>query len=165
MKIALVLSLFVFTSGAAFGIWDEGVRIPNICYDTVEGTQFCTNQNLGNVQVFVYNAGWCPPCNEEVSELSQIHKQFEGKAVTFASLSGEGFKHGTRPDKAFLEAWKKKHKIPFVVAGKYRDFGFEFEGPGSIPFTVIVDKKGNVAKKGFMSTNSIVSHVKRLLAE
>ena len=96
-------------------------EIAKICYDTVDNSQFCTTDHLGNVQVFIYNAGWCPPCNSEVHELSNSYKQFEGKAVTFASLSGEGFDHGTKPDKAFLEAWKAKHNIPFVVAGKYKD--------------------------------------------
>ncbi len=138
-------------------------EIAKICYDTVDNSQFCTTDHLGNVQVFIYNAGWCPPCNSEVHELSNSYKQFEGKAVTFASLSGEGFDHGTKPDKAFLEAWKAKHNIPFVVAGKYKDFGKAYGASGTIPFTVVVDQTGNIVAKGNMSPSSVVAKVKQLL--
>ena len=81
----------------------ESVELPKLCYDTVDSTEFCTTDNIGNVQVFIYNAGWCGPCNSEIQELSAKHAQFTGKKITFASLSGEGFQRGTKPDKVFLE--------------------------------------------------------------
>ncbi len=98
-----------------------------------------------------------------MGELALQHKQFEGKKVTFASLSGEGFKKSAKPDKTFLDAWKSKHKIPFVVAGAYKDFGKVFGPSGSIPFAVIVDTKGNVVKKGYIDATEIVSLVKKEL--
>lgn len=139
-------------------------ELTKICYDTVDGSQFCTTDNLGKVQVFIYNAGWCPPCNSEVSELSRNYNQFEGEPVVFASLSGEGFQHGSKPDQAFLKAWKAKHNIPFVVAGKYKDFGKTYGATGTIPFTAIVDGAGNIVAKGNMSPSSVVAKVKSLLA-
>ena len=137
--------------------------IPNVCYDTLEGTQFCTHDNVGKVQVYIYNAGWCGPCNSEMHELSQDTAQFEGKPVVFASLSGEGWSRGTKPNAVFMGEWKAKHGIPFVVAGKFRDFGKAFNSPGSIPFAVIVDKKGDVSKSGFLSANDITNRVRQLL--
>lgn len=158
MKLAKVLVCALFTLSAH-------AVIPEICYDTVDGDQFCTTDDAGKVQVFVYNAGWCPPCNTEVSQLSQMHEEFENQPVTFASLSGEGFTRGSQPNRAFLEAWQKKHKVPFVVAGKFKDFGKAFGAPGSIPFTVIVDKENNVSKKGHLSASQVVQHVRTLLAK
>ncbi len=140
----------------------SAASIPNICYDTLEGTQFCTTDNVGKVQVFVYNAGWCGPCNQEMAELADVYPQFEGQAI-FASLSGEGWSRGSKPNKTFLSEWKSRHSIPFVVAGKYRDFGKAFNSPGSIPFAVIVDKKGDVSKSGFMSASEISSRVRQLI--
>ena len=140
---------------------DEGIA--NICYDTVDGSQFCTAEHVGNVQVFIYNAGWCPPCNSEMAELSQAYSEFEGKSVTFASLSGEGFSHGSQPDKTFLKQWQTKHHIPFVVAGKFRDFGTNFGANGYIPFSVIVDKSGKIAKSGNLDAAEILSTVRDLL--
>jgi hypothetical protein len=137
--------------------------LPRVCYATVEGGQFCTTDNLGKIQVFVYNAGWCPACNAELGELPGVASQFTGQPVVFASLSGEGWNRGERPDITFLQEWKLKHNIPFVVAGKYRDFGTAFNPPGYIPFTVIVDKQGNVTKSGSLSSSEISDEVRRLL--
>lgn len=137
--------------------------IPNVCYDTLENTQFCTHDNVGKVQVFIYNAGWCGPCNSEMHELSQDAVQFEGQPVVFASLSGEGWSRGAKPTAKFMGEWKAKHGIPFVVASKYRDFGKAFNSPGSIPFAVIVDKSGAVSKSGFMSSSEISNRVRQLL--
>lgn len=143
----------------------HALELPKVCYETVDSSQFCTTDHLGDVQVFVYNAGWCPPCNMEMDELSVLYKQFVGKPVTFASLSGEGYQRGSVPDKQFLKSWKQQHHIPFVVAGKYKDFGQAFEFPGYIPFTVIVDQKGNVVDKGGLDASEIIAKVKQLLSE
>jgi peroxiredoxin len=150
---------------AAVATLSVHAAIPKLCYDTVDGTQFCTTDNTGKVQVFVFNAGWCPPCNQEMDELSAGYPEFAGKEVVIASLSGEGFSHGTQPDQAFLKAWKKKHNIPFTVAGKYKDFGSSLGATGTIPFSVIVDKTGNVVKKGNISAGSIYNTVRQLLKQ
>lgn len=157
MKATLLTALFLAAPLFA------APSLPEICYDTVDGGQFCTTDNVGNVQVFVYNAGWCGPCNNEMDELAETYGQFEGKAVTFASLSGEGWSRGAKPDKQFLSEWKARHHIPFVVAGKFRDFGQKFNSPGSIPFSVIIDKEGNVADKGFLGASEIAERVSSLL--
>lgn len=157
-----VLALLVQVSPVSASEINE---IPKVCYDTVDAQQFCTTDNLGKVQVFVYNAGWCPPCNAEMGDLSKMYPEFANQEVVFASLSGEGYARGSKPDQTFLKSWKAKHKIPFVVAGKYKDFGKSFSAPGSIPFAVIVDKAGNVEQKGFVSANQIRSIVRKLLQQ
>jgi hypothetical protein len=64
-----------------------------------------------------------------------------------------------------MQNWKDKHKIPFMIAGKYRDFGKAFGSPGTIPFAVILKKDGTVAKKGSLSPQEITGTVRTLLAE
>ena len=137
--------------------------LPKVCYETVNAAQFCTTDNLGKVQVYIYNAGWCPACNSGMSELSSAHVEFANAPVVFASLSGEGFSRGSKPDKVFLQKWKQKHGIPFVVAGKYGDFGTDFQANGAIPFVVIIDKSGNVVQNDNLDTDQILSTVRDLL--
>mgnify|MGYP003394691379 CR=1 FL=1 len=139
--------------------------IPNVCYEKLGEGQFCTTENIGKVQVFIFNAGWCGPCNSEVSQLSRDYTQFAEKPVVFASLSGEGYSRGTPPDQTFLKSWQKKHNIPFVVAGKKGDFGTHFGANGYIPFAAIIDKEGNLAESGNLEASAIVQSVKRLLNE
>lgn len=143
----------------------SAATIPNECYTTVDNGQFCTHDNLGKIQVLVFNAGWCPPCNQEMGELSEAYPEFANSPVVFASLSGEGWNRGAKPDQQFLKEWKEKHGIPFVVAGKYKDFGKNFGATGSIPFAVIVDAQGNTVKKGYIEAPSVVEKVRELLRE
>ncbi len=162
MKALLASLFFVFVTQA---VADE--RIGQVCYDQLGSrTQFCTQDNVGSkVQVLIYNAGWCSPCNDEMDELGDIYPEFQNSAVVFASLSGEGYSHGAKPDQAFLQSWKTKHNIKFTVAGKYKDFGGIFGNPGSIPFAVIVDKAGTISSSGYMSASQIASKVRALLAQ
>lgn len=163
MKAAL-LALALVMSAPVATLAHAGQQLPELCYETVNGGEFCTTDNLGNIQVFIYSAGWCPPCNAEMRELAPAYQEFAGEPVTFASLSAEGWARRSQPDQAFLRAWQQKHNIPFVVAGKFRDFGQNFNSPGFIPFAVIVDPDGNVAKSGNLSAHQILSEVRRLLA-
>lgn len=158
LALALFVALPIFAGDAA--------DIPQLCYATLEGGQFCTRDNLGKVQVYLYNAGWCPPCNSEMGELAGEVGEFDGQNVIFASLSGEGWQRGSKPDATFLKSWKAKHHIPatLVIAGKFRDFGGQFGNPGSIPFAVIVDQQGNKSQSGFLSVSQILGDVRKLLA-
>lgn len=158
----MILSLGILTS-LIFAVNSKAVSIPNKCYTTLEGTQFCTHDNLKKIQVLVFNAGWCGPCNNEMEELAPASAEFEGKSVVFASLSGEGWSHGQKPDATFLKEWKDRHSIPFVVAGTFKDFGKDFGAQGFIPFAAIVDGEGNVTKSGSLSAAAITSEVRRLL--
>lgn len=164
MKYASLLAVLAFTQIGAMANATP-FELPKVCYTTVDAKEFCTTDNLGKVQVFVYNAGWCGPCNQEMGDLSQLYSEFANEPVVFASLSGEGYQRGTKPDQTFLKAWKKQHSIPFVVAGKFRDFGKAFDAPNSIPFAVIVDKEGNVHQKGFIGANQVASIVRQLLQD
>jgi len=137
--------------------------IPRLCYTDIDQNEFCTHDNIGKIQVYLYNAGWCGPCNEEMEELAGSVAEFEGAPVIFASLSGEGYSQGQAPDATFLKSWKKKHNIPFQVAGKNRDFGKKFGNPGSIPFAVIVHPMGTVVKSGSLDVSEIKSAIRELL--
>jgi thiol-disulfide isomerase/thioredoxin len=159
-SLLLLASLFLIPAGFAA---DSVSDIPKACYDTVDGGQFCTTDKEGDVKVFVFNAGWCGPCNQEMAALSRMAPQYEGKPVTFASLSGEGWRRGAKPDQKFLKEWKARHKIPFVVAGKFRDFGKQFGAEGGIPFAVIIDQKGDIAEKGYLEPSDIRRTVDQLL--
>jgi len=148
---------------ALSSITAQAVPLPEICYDKVEGGQFCTTDGLGWVQVYIYNAGWCGPCNQEMKELSAAYPEFSIQPVVFVSLSGEGWTRGAKPDATFLAEWQAKHRIPFIVAGKFRDFGKAFNSPGSIPFAVIIGKDGTVVKSGFLPAHEITAKVRELV--
>ena len=143
MKIAL-MSLILL----AFAEQKVGETVPETCWKDFEDKQVCLSQSADKVRVLMFNAGWCPACNEKMGELVQKVDVFKNSPVVFYSLSSEGYKRGAPADAEFLKNWKEKHKIPFIVAASPRDPGRKFfEPPLYIPNVVIVGRDGKLTWK------------------
>lgn len=149
MKMILATLTFLFWAQAHAAI-EVGEMVPNRCWAKLGGGEFCLDDAKGSVRVLVHNAGWCVPCNEEMTALSPASKKFKDAKVTFVSLSAAGFEFGSLPTMEFLQEWKDKHQIPFTVAASPKDAGKAyFEPPLYIPNVVIVGKDGNLFYKEF----------------
>jgi thiol-disulfide isomerase/thioredoxin len=140
MKILMVLGVFCVFSVHALAVIEVGQNVPDQCWNTSEGTQFCLSSASNTVRVLLFNAGWCPPCNQEFSELIPEVGQFANEPVTFVSLSAQGFTHGASPNQQFLQQWKEKYSIPFTVAASPNNFGTDFETESYIPNVAIITK-------------------------
>lgn len=131
----------VNTSEEIYGVGDV---VSDMCWKNDQNQQVCLNDFKG-VRVLLYNAGWCGPCNDEFDEISPRVKEFDGKAVTFISLSGAGYSSGSQPNQSFLQSWRNRHSIPssVVVAGSPRDYGQSF-GHSAIPNVAVIDPGGKL---------------------
>lgn len=162
--VTLVLAIAV---NSAFAVYKVGDVVDNMCWQDVTEKEVCLEQHKAKVRVLLYNAGWCPPCNEEFSEISPLTGEFDGQAVEFISLSASGWSKTAPPDAKFLKEWKAKHGIPFTVAGSPKDAGKQFiEPPLYIPNVAIIGKDGKLA---YAEVNpgvpAILAEVRRLLAQ
>lgn len=151
----------------AFAAIEKGQPVADKCWTNSDAKTVCINDFKTNVRVLIHSAGWCGPCNEEMSQLAPRVKEFEGKPVTFISLSAYGWESGTMPDMTFLNEWKNKFKIPFPVAASPRDAGkVYFDPPLFIPNTVIIDRMGNLFYKEFAPEIDVLfDQVKAALAK
>jgi len=137
-------------AGQAVAVVQKGEIVPNKCWQTVDEKQFCLDDAKDTVRVLIHSAGWCGPCNAEMAELAPKVGQFNGKPVTFISISGNGWEHGSLPTTDFLKAWQSKYAIPFPVVASPKDAGKAyFEPPLYIPNVVIIDKAGRLIYKDF----------------
>ena len=144
-----ILVLGVGLSHLSFAaVIEKGEFVPNRCWTTVDDKPFCLDYALDTVRVLIHSAGWCGPCNIEMSELASRVKEFEGKPVTFINLAVQGWAHGSMPTKEFMTQWKEKHKIPFTVAASPKDAGTAyFTPPLYVPSVVIIDRNGVLVYK------------------
>lgn len=165
MKRTLLLAC-LWLSYPSFAILQIGDLVPNKCYANVEGTETCLRGSQGTVRVLLFNAGWCGPCNEEFDQLSTRVKEFDGKPVTFISLSASGWTQAEAPTQTFLKEWKDKHKVSFEVCASPKDAGKQFfEPPLYIPSVVILDGFGNLTYAEVNpGINAMFAEVKRLLS-
>jgi len=171
MKTLRLLCLFVAFPQCGFALFGVGDKPTNYCWKDSQDAQICLEDpDLQNrVRVLLYNAGWCGPCNDEFGDIKDATDEFEGKLVTFISLSSEGWNYGSRADKKFLNDWRTTHKLDqakasFVVAGSARDAGKDFFKDTYIPNVVVIDLNGEVAYKAINpGVSAIAAEVRKLI--
>jgi thiol-disulfide isomerase/thioredoxin len=94
----------------------------------------------GHPVVVNFWASWCGPCVEEMPSLAQLHREYAKKGIEFVGLGVDSDKNV----KAFLQKVPVDYPvyvIGFGGADLARAFG---NNAGGLPFTVVIDAKGNV---------------------
>lgn len=116
--------------------FDAGLA--NLVLITEGGSKYPITDTAAKLNMLVFWASWCAPCRAEIPELKKIHSKFRDRGLNISSISIDEDKQ------RWLKALEKE-KMPwrqFIVDSldipdiKYR---FDFS---SIPFLVILDKKG-----------------------
>jgi thiol-disulfide isomerase/thioredoxin len=107
---------------------------------TVDGKPQTLSLLKGHPIVVNFWASWCGPCVEEMPALSQLQRDYAKKGIQFVGLGVDSDKNV----QAFLQ--KVKVAYPVYVTGfggadLARAFG---NTAGGLPFTVVIDAKGNV---------------------
>jgi peroxiredoxin len=139
MKIHFLLAALSFLALPASGaVYQVGDTVTNMCWTDANAAKVCIDDYANNVKVLIYNAGWCPDCNQEMKELAPQATNYDGRPVVFLSLSAAGFKSGSQPDATFLKQWKDKYQIPFPVLASPNDPGKAF-GQDEIPNVEVLD--------------------------
>jgi peroxiredoxin len=137
------------------GAWLASRRLDGPVQDAATATLFAmtlpdaagTPQPLaqwrGKLLVVNFWATWCPPCVEEMPELSALYKERKAKGL---QMIGIGIDSAA---KVADFATKSPVAYPLAVAGLSgtelaRAFG---NATGGLPFTVLIDRHGRIAQR------------------
>jgi thiol-disulfide isomerase/thioredoxin len=94
----------------------------------------------GHPVVVNFWASWCGPCVEEMPSLAQLHREYAKKGIEFVGLGVDSNKNV----KAFLQKVPVDYPV-FVIGFGGADLARAFgNNAGGLPFTVVIDAKGNV---------------------
>lgn len=107
----------------------------------------------GKVVVFNFWATWCGPCLTEMPMFEKTIAKFkEDKDVVFLAVT-------TDEDRELVAPFLKQHKFNLPVA--YADYLNDFFSVSSIPTTIILDRKGEVAfrQAGYNPRTDFVSEL------
>jgi thiol-disulfide isomerase/thioredoxin len=115
----------------------------------------------GKVLVINFWATWCPPCLKEMPAFEALHTEYEKKGLQFIGIALDD----ADPVKEFIAI--KKITYPILLG---EDQGTKLAHDlgnivNTVPFTVIVDKKGLIVKShmGELSREQLLDLLKPLL--
>jgi thiol-disulfide isomerase/thioredoxin len=120
------------------------------------------DNNRGKVIYIDCWATWCAPCKAEMPETNAYIKEMNGKDIAFVFICLDS------PEKHWLAEQEKLN-----IGGQHylfskeqsKDFRNTFK-VNSIPFYMVLDKKGNVIEKGnHLSTHVAKKRINELLQE
>lgn len=129
-------------------------------FNDLAGKPQAIQQWQGTPLVVNYWATWCGPCRQEMPELVELQKKYQGK-VQFIGIAID--------DAAPVRAFVKQYKVqfPILIGGNSAMEMMRSEGnvQGGLPFTVIYDAKGNqIAKElGRLSKEKLDGQLKALI--
>lgn len=122
----------------------EGNPAPDFTLSTPEGNKMSLSQFKGKVLLVDFWASWCGPCRKENPNVVRIYGEYHSKGFEILSVSLDKSK----------DKWIEAIKADGLVWNHVSDLGFwqssvvPLYNISGIPFTVLVDKNGNIAAKG-----------------
>lgn len=110
-----------------------------------QGQQQALKQWRGKIMVVNFWATWCPPCREEMPELSQLQDQYRDKNLVVVGISIENV--------AQIRDFAKTLPVSYpLLAGDMEamNLGTSLGNDKSVlPYTVIIKADGSIAKTHF----------------
>jgi len=126
------------TTTLAPGHRDTGVQITGTLLD---GGKFALSDLRGQVVVLNFWASWCPPCRVEARDLESVYQQTKSAGVHFVGVD-------VRDNKDSALAFERTFGISYPSLYDRSDrIALQLKGapPGSLPFTVVLDRQGRIA--------------------
>lgn len=118
----------------------EGAKAPNFVLENLDGDIIELNEEIGEGPILLsFWATWCKPCIEEMSHFHEIYEQYSEKGLKMFAISTDAEKTVSKV-KPFIQS--KGYNFP-VLLDTNREAARDYFAQ-NIPFTVIIDKNGNI---------------------
>jgi peroxiredoxin len=118
-------------------------------------------QYKGKIIVLNFWATWCPPCRDEMPELSQLHLSYQNKNVVVLGI-GIDEAHAV---KSFIQSNAVSYPL-FVSENEGMALNSSLgNSQGVLPYTVIIDTNGDVKDTfyGRLNMTLLTSSIERLI--
>jgi thiol-disulfide isomerase/thioredoxin len=118
------------------------ILLPEFSLPDLSGKAHSMSEWQGKVRVINFWATWCPPCLKEMPEFTNLQNQYAAQGLQFIGIALDD----PEPVKEFIAAQKVNY--PILLGGEQgtqiaHNLGNLVD---TVPFTVIVNKKGQVVK-------------------
>lgn len=124
------------------------------------GVNTALSQYKGKTIVLNFWATWCPPCREEMPELSQLQQDFKAKNVVVLGIAVD--------ELALVKEFSVKQPVSYPLFAD-EESGMQLAATlgndkGVLPYTVIIDSNGKVANTFFgrITNKLLTEHLNKL---
>ena len=117
-------------------------------------SQFKNEKNV----LIAFGATWCPYCVDEIPELKNLHQEYNDKELKILYVD-------IQESPRAVEAFVKKHSIPYTVLLDVDGKVAASYGVRGIPHLALVDKNGSIFYEGTRPYGGIDSLIKKLITD
>lgn len=109
---------------------------------SIEGESVSLSDHVGKVVIVSFWATWCGPCKEEMPHLQRLYTTYQGQGLEVISISTDDARMAAQ-----VKPYIKKNGYSFtVLLDKDASVISSYNPSKTLPFTVVVDRDGKVAK-------------------
>lgn len=165
-KLVSLLALAAATllgPAAAHAIPKTGQPLPAFTATTTGGQQVSNQTYRGKVLLLVFSTDYCSACKQAAPGIGKLAGRYGKQFHVLGLFSGFGFENDD------LQEYIKTYAVTYPMALFEQRFAEEQFGVRSVPYSLLVDKKGQIAGMfyGFSdkTMKQLEDQVKKLLAE
>lgn len=115
----------------------------------VQGVMRPMSELRGRILVVNFWASWCPPCREEMPELSELHALYRDAGVLVLGIAAE--------DQESVNQFAREAPVSYPLFAADTEAGplsFSLGNHRSVlPYTVVIDRDGHIVKSYFGRIN------------
>ena len=117
----------------------SGTALFNASLTDAQGVKQNLNQYKGKIIVVNFWATWCPPCREEMPELSLLQQEYKNKNVVVLGIAEDEL----APVKEYLQSSPVTYPI-FITDNQNMNLGTNLGNDKAVlPYTVIINSDGS----------------------
>ena len=127
----------------------------------LDGKPVSLSDFKGKVVVLDLWATWCPPCRAEIPHFIEIQNEYQDKGVTVVGMSIDSIVP------ADVAKFVKDNGMNYPIVMADEKTATAYGADQGIPFTVVIDKNGNVVARhlGYTDKSVFEDDIKKTLAQ
>ncbi|MCK4578300.1 MAG: TlpA family protein disulfide reductase [Candidatus Marinimicrobia bacterium] len=120
------------------------VMAPDFTLTSMNGRPITMSKLRGKVVLINFWATWCPPCRQEIPDLSNIYANYKDKDFVILGISLDDL--NTDEIAKFARNYRMTYPVLHGPRSELGDITMAYGGIQAIPTTFLIDKQGYIRK-------------------
>ncbi|MCX5836203.1 MAG: TlpA disulfide reductase family protein [Deltaproteobacteria bacterium] len=122
---------------------------PDFALKNLSGQNFKLSSQKGKSVLLIFITTWCPTCRSEIPHYRNIYEAYAKRSLEVAMID-------IQESRETVSRFASKHQIPFTVLLDERGDVAGSYGIVGVPAMVLLDKDGNVLSRKYMAIDMLL---------